>query len=174
MRPSNQRTIIKYSCLIALVVINLFPGCAPDEDRASSKSEPNEQARSQLSIPEELWNNDLQSFRQWQLVAGTSEKMKGKGWHSELATIRANVIANDSINDENSVLPDGSILAKENFDANNELVDIVTMKKIKGRWYWSQFSPEGIPEITGFDAGKCIQCHSMTPNDSVFSWKKNR
>lgn len=156
---------MKIFCLTALAVATLAIACSPG-------AVPQENGQAAADPLVELWRDELRDFRTWQIVPGTTALMEGRGWHTELATIRANARALEAVNAGAGEMPEGAIFIKENFDAAEVLRNIVVARKSDGYWTWVQYAPEGEVEISGDSTGKCIECHAMAPNDMVFSWKK--
>jgi hypothetical protein len=156
---------MKTICIILLAILTLAIGCGP----GVNPPETGEAVDDPLVA---LWQVELRDFRSWQTVPGTTALMEGRGWHTELATIRANAIAVEAMSAGAGDMPEGAIFIKENFDAAAELRNVVVARKSNGYWVWVQYAPEGEVEISGESTGKCIECHAMAPNDMVFSWKK--
>ncbi|MDX1644866.1 MAG: cytochrome P460 family protein [Thermoanaerobaculia bacterium] len=72
--------------------------------------------------------------------------------------------------------PPGSIVVKENYTPNKELVAVTVMKKVEGYdaenqdWFWVKYDPDGsVAEQEGMKlAGKvksCIGCHASAVGD---------
>ncbi len=72
-------------------------------------------------------------------------------------------------------LPTGSVIVKENYDSEKELLGITVMYRAagyypkSGNWYWVKYNPDGTVARTSTDAGfkkirgvvsSCIACHS--------------
>jgi hypothetical protein len=71
------------------------------------------------------------------------------------------------------VVPDGSIIVKENFDAEEKLKNLTVMTKVAeydpgySDWFWAMYSAEGEVLREGLVTG-CISCHAgMVENDYI-------
>lgn len=163
---SSRNALLASSAVLAILLFTIGCPAGTAENEAKDSSE-------KITDPAALlWNEELAGFRTWELVPGTAERMAGRGWHTALATIRANDVALTAMQEQAGEMPPGAILVKENFDENSVLVNIVAMQRSEHGWYWAQFSPEGSAEISGPGPQTCISCHGMAPNDQVFTWIK--
>jgi len=69
--------------------------------------------------------------------------------------------------------PTGSVIVKENFDAEKALSGFTVMAKVEGfdpernDWFWASYGPDGTVKAAG-KAGMCISCHEgLASNDYV-------
>ena len=69
--------------------------------------------------------------------------------------------------------PHGSIIVKENMNADREVTGITVMAKVNGYdpesvdWFWAAYTPDGSSRAAG-KLGGCIGCHEgMADNDFV-------
>lgn len=74
---------------------------------------------------------------------------------------------------ENRTAPGGTIIVKENMNADEKVVKITVMAKVEGynpeggNWFWAAYSPEGEVQAEGTPAG-CVSCHvGMKDNDYI-------
>lgn len=115
---------------------------------------------------EELWNQMQQENYQnsWNLWPGTEELYEGSEPHGMLLTTYLNDIAYDAVMNGNIPLPEGSIVAKENYMPDSTLSAITTMYKVEGfnpqhnDWFWLRNNPEGVIDAAGIVDG-CQSCH---------------
>jgi len=115
-------------------------------------------------------------YEEWAKWPGKGELYPGKEPHGSFLTTYVNDIALDSINKANGMAY-GSIIVKENYDANKKPAALTVMYKVKdynpdaGDWFWAKYDPE----FNILAQGKiqaCITCHSqMKDNDYIFSGK---
>lgn len=62
--------------------------------------------------------------------------------------------------------PDGTIIVKENYTADEKLAALTVMAKVKGYnpeagdWFWVKYAPDGTVQKEGKPKG-CISCHSV-------------
>jgi hypothetical protein len=117
-----------------------------------------------------LWNEQLQQYKEWPLVPGTQVMMPGHAPHGKFVTIHANRITLDAMASGRQRLPEGAILAKENFNTNREMVQVTAMVKRAEGWYWAVYQPDGTIEKAGVLEG-CVVCHEGARRDSVFTWQ---
>lgn len=60
--------------------------------------------------------------------------------------------------------PDGTIIVKENYTADDKLAAITVMYKVKGYnpagrdWFWVKYAPDGTVQKQGKPEG-CVNCH---------------
>lgn len=118
----------------------------------------------------ELWES-IQTYASWQLAPGTSAKMPGHAPHGKYVTIYFNSIALERIESDEKKMPEGSILAKENFSSTNELESLTVMYRRLYGWTWIVYEPDGEVRRAG-RLKDCIDCHSGAEKDGVFTWRK--
>jgi hypothetical protein len=119
---------------------------------------------------EELLNyiTEVNPYHEWELWPGTEKLYEGTEPHGVRLTTYVNKQALKGI-DEGMLekgMPYGSIIVKENYSAEEELMAVTSMYKLKGfnpeagDWFWIQHAAD--KEIMA--AGKvemCIGCHSQ-------------
>ena len=120
---------------------------------------------------------DLQDYREaWRLYPG-----KGRLYapqipspHGAVLTTYLNDVAQETIQNKQAVLPEGSIIVKENYMPDGTFVGATVMYKLKGYdpptndWFWLKLSSEGAIEKEG-KVESCISCHG-TKRDNDFIW----
>ena len=115
----------------------------------------------------------------WGIWPGQILLVKGKSPHGEYIRVLANPIALKAFREGADVLPDGSIIMKENYNGEKQLVALTPMFKVNGYnpeggdWFWVKYAPDG----TALGEGKmkgCIDCHAkVKKKDWVFhTYKK--
>ncbi len=106
-------------------------------------------------------------YRTWKMWPDTEAYHKGQIPHGALLTIYVNDIAFQAIAGKAGSLPDGAIVAMENFSAEKELTAITVMYKVKGYnppsgdWFWAKYLPGGKIDSEG-KVGLCLGCHTMS------------
>jgi hypothetical protein len=92
----------------------------------------------------------------------------------------ANALENQAVRSAGSVAavtryPEGSLVVKENYDANRKLTGVTAMLKLKGYdaadrdWVMAAYKPDGQVVAYG-KVQACIACHAMVPKqDFVFA-----
>jgi len=94
--------------------------------------------------------------------------------HGALLTTYLNGVANETIQNKQGVLPEGSIIVKENYLPDGTFVGVTAMYKVKGfdpptnDWFWVKWSGKGTIKQEGKVEG-CISCHG-TKRDNDFIW----
>jgi len=113
-------------------------------------------------------------YKSWRLWPGKGRLYTGREPHGSLLTTFVNDNAHYGIRTRRA-LPDGSIIAKENYTKDREFVALTVMYKIKGYnpeagdWFWVKYAPSGKVEVSG-KVKACIDCHStVKDNDYVFT-----
>ena len=115
-------------------------------------------------------------YRAWGMWPGKGKLYKGTEPHGALLTTFINNTASHSINKKKG-LADGSIIVKENYNADKRFVVLTVMYKITGYnpeggdWFWVKYLPDGKVEASG-KVKVCIDCHSkQKDNDYLFTGK---
>lgn len=123
---------------------------------------PNSQAQT-------LWE-EMKGYAEWSIAPGSNLMMPGHAPHGKFVTIHANALAMKAMSSNDVKMPDGSIIAKDNYDSNKQLNKITAMKKINGKWFWVVFNPDGTVAKAGSLQG-CVACHAGAKRDYVFIWR---
>jgi hypothetical protein len=109
-------------------------------------------------------------FETWDLIPGTTAYHESHdNPHGKFGSVYGNELAIATVEHGSTVMPEGSILVRENFNDRKELLRITVMQKKADEWFWVVYSPDGVVELAG-RLNKCIECHNKAPNDSVFFW----
>lgn len=111
-------------------------------------------------------------FKMW---PGKTSFYQGTEPHGALLTTYVNIPAFMAIAGKKGTLPEGSIVVKENYSADKNLMAITVMYKVKiynpeaGDWFWAKYAPDGKIEAEGKVDG-CIKCHSTKKdNDYIYT-----
>jgi len=120
-------------------------------------------------------------YKEWQMWPGMTEFYPGNPPHGALLTTYVTDNAFSAIESRSGVLPDESIIVKENYMPNKTLVALTVMYKEAGYdsehndWFWARYSPNGTVLAEGKIKG-CIDCHIQPKakfgnqlNDYVFT-----
>jgi hypothetical protein len=104
-------------------------------------------------------------YQEWQLWPGKGKLYEGTEPHGALLTTYVNDVALKGIRSGARELPAGSIIVKENYSPNKDLMALTTMYKVQGfaphhgDWFWLKSSPGGEIQAAGAVEG-CIGCHA--------------
>lgn len=147
---------------------------ASAENRATAQPRPFE---------EKFWEYlKSNAYENWSPIPGESGDFgEGKGPHGAYFKMYLNRTAAGAT----EKLPYGSIIVKENYNADRKTLDAITVmyrsrgyNPTEGDWYWVKFNPDGSvarnassspPNKIMGRARSCIECHSSAKgNDSIF------
>ena len=116
------------------------------------------------------------SYTDWELWPGKNKMYKGAEPHGALLTTYVNDTGIMGIK-KKKPMPEGTIIAQEDYGSDKNLVALSVMYKIKGfnpevsDWFWAKYAPDG-KVLTAGRATACITCHEkMKDNDYVFTGK---
>jgi hypothetical protein len=116
-------------------------------------------------------------YTSWDMWPGKGKMYKGTQPHGDFLTTYVNDTAMSGIKAKKGSMPDGSIIAKENYGADKKFTALTVMYKIKGYnpaaadWFWAKYDGGGKVLASG-KAEACIRCHEMSKdNDYVYSGK---
>ncbi len=129
----------------------------------------------------DLWQR-IQSDRYrdtWSLFPGKGKLYKGTEPHGMLLTTYVNEVAEKGLRSKVKVLPEGSILVKENYKPDKTLAAITVMEKTgpgKDDWFWVKYMPDGSVAVKEMEkygkrmkmpvaGGKktmCASCHAAS------------
>ncbi|NPE31300.1 hypothetical protein HNV12_25760 [Methanococcoides sp. SA1] len=162
---------------ILLILISVFTviGCT-GYDSGDQEPVPENGGEAQpnaADLYEQITQED--NYKEWDIWPGLVELNESKGVHGELITIYVSDNAFTAIEDNEDVMPDGSIILKEGYNLDEELTRVLVMYKVNGYdpenndWFWAVYSPQGEVTTEGKVAG-CIDCHSAKEdNDYLFT-----
>jgi hypothetical protein len=112
-----------------------------------------------------LWTRlNRENYQRWALWPGKGKLYKGQEPHGALLTTYVNPLAQDGLTNGAAHLAPGSIIVKENYGPNKELMAVTVMQKVAGYdpphldWFWAKYQPGGKVEMAGRVA-MCSQCH---------------
>ncbi|MCG8568521.1 MAG: cytochrome P460 family protein [Spirochaetes bacterium] len=158
-----------------LVLFFLFFGCKKNTKDALKLSP--------LQIEEvsgqQIWNriaveNDFHNYDFW---PGHEGEQPGQSPHGIYHLIYINSILKEALPVTSKVVPNGSIIVKENCDANREAKVLTVMVKVKGYdpenndWYWIRYGIDGSIQAEGKVKG-CINCHKIVKNNDYIFVRK--
>ncbi len=117
------------------------------------------------------------NYKNWAPVPGQSgDFTNGQSPHGELVKMYLNRVAAGNT----ETLPVGSVIIKENYDADQSMNSVTVMYKSQGfnpagkDWYWAKYNADGSIATTGPDKGNlkvagrfqgCIDCHQTAGGD---------
>lgn len=132
--------------------------CAPaDESEVADTAPPEatEAASAPTAAPDTtgaaMWAHmQAEDYRTgWELWPGLAEFYGGNAPHGMLLTTYANATAQAALQSGETVMPEGSIIIKENYMPDRELAAITVMYKRQGYngehadWFFAKFLPDG-------------------------------
>jgi hypothetical protein len=166
----HRYSLFLLSAFVAVSIICC--GCAGEqnqtENETAQQAEPSKEETNQLAI--ELWNDEVTWFETWDLIPGTTELHEShENPHGKFGSVFGNELAVATVEHGSKVMPEGAIIARENFNDRKELLRITVMLKRDGEWFWVVYSPDGVVELAG-KLNKCMECHSKALNDKVYFW----
>jgi hypothetical protein len=146
--------------------------CLSGPGWAQGKTQPKEGASMPEASGAALWDYlQKESYQKnWKMWPGTKVFYPGKSPHGALLTTYVNNIALKAIQGKEGKLPDGSVVAKENYSADKKYLALTVMYKVKGfnpradDWYWAKYAPDGKVDGEGKIEG-CINCHAKKRNN---------
>lgn len=147
--------------VLALFLLSIFSGCV------GMKPEPD-------GVELYSYITEESSYKNWEIWPGRDRLDSGREPHGSLFTTYVTDDAFSAIRDKSGSLPHGSMVVKENYNADRELTVITLMYKVKGYdagnndWFWARYLPEG--EVV--EEGKveaCIECHGKK-RDNDYIW----
>ncbi len=114
---------------------------------------------------------EVNPYQNWELWPGTEELYEGTEPHGVLLTTYVNKPALKGIKKGKleQGMPQGSIIVKENYSPEEELVSVTSMYKVEGfnpevgDWFWVNHTPDEEIDAAGKVQG-CIDCHSQVEN----------
>ena len=179
--------------VFSLIAVGICLGCAgpseeePDEtvptptEPVETEPIPTEPVETELAEEEpnatQLYNymTEENNYTTWDLWPNTSELFEGTEPHGAFVTVYISDEASDAIEDGAGVMPDGSMIVKENYNPEEELVAITVMYKVEdydpehNDWFWAKYSSNGTVEAEG-KVLSCIGCHeARKDNDYIFT-----
>lgn len=105
-------------------------------------------------------------YEKWSLVPGTTPFRAGKSPHGALQNVYANDIAMKAFAAGTLPMPDGSIIVKDNFNAEKQRVGLTIMYKKAGfnpeghDYFWLRLDADKKPVMEG-KLASCAGCHAQ-------------
>ncbi len=108
----------------------------------------------------------------------------GQAPHGRFHRIYINYTLENAIKQEEKITetPNGSIVIKENYTANQELAAITVMAKVEGfnedhqDWFWAKYNPDGSFDKNAVGiVDPCINCHKVNKENDyliIYDLKK--
>jgi hypothetical protein len=106
-------------------------------------------------------DNNYKEFPMWPNFEGLQI---GQSPHGRYHIIFIDPIMKNLLPIKERIVPYGSLIVKENFDADKNLSTITAMIKVKdfdpenNDWYWAKYDSKGNPQAEG-KIDSCISCH---------------
>ncbi|MCK5152764.1 MAG: cytochrome P460 family protein [Spirochaetales bacterium] len=145
----------------------------------SACSKPEEQSTTALVLSEingaVLWEriSTEAEYKTYAFWPDHEDIQPGQSPHGAYHKIYINKVLSEALPSMDKVLPEGSIIVKENLDSQKSLDAITVMVKVKdynpeaGDWFWAKYTPLGEILAEGTPVG-CISCHQgMDDNDYI-------
>ncbi len=114
-----------------------------------------------------LWTyiSQTNNYQNWDQWPGRDGMYRGESPHGAFLKLYVNNLAEDAIENGNGTMPDKSILVKENYSEDKQLLSVTPMYRVKdfnpeaGDWFWAKYTPDGKVLAAG-KVESCIACHS--------------
>ena len=114
--------------------------------------------------------SDYTSYSFWPNHEGMSP---GQAPHGPFHKVYINNTLAAALPIKGGIVPEGSIIVKENYSKAKEFTGTTVMVKVKNYapeindWFWAKYSPQGETQASGQPKG-CISCHEgMKKNDYI-------
>lgn len=136
---------------------------AAGDEPAHAEPEAGQPPQDDQAHAQQLWE-EIQGYEQWPLFPGTEKLYEGTEPHGALLTTYVNQTALDALSAGNLPLPEGSVIVKENYSPEQQLMAVTLMSKKAdfapdaGNWFWVKRLADGTIEAAGAVEG-CIGCH---------------
>jgi len=123
---------------------------------------------------ESLWNriNLEDNFKTWSSWPDYEGIRPGQSPHGRFHKIYINEVLAKALPVSNNIAPMGSIIIKENYNSDKNILNYTVMAKIdgynptQGDWFWASYEKDGKINIEG-KPSMCIDCHASSPSDFV-------
>ncbi len=182
---------MKIGIMVFLVFIGviLVAGCADTQDQEDLVTEDTDTQETpdpdSVSVDPDMPEPDGEqvyayiteenNYKRWSLWPLKEEIYASTSIHGPLLTTYVSDDAETAINERAGVLPYGSIIVRESYDADGELREIGVRYKVQGYdsehndWFWAAYSPDGEIIVEGM-VDSCQECHSVVAdNDYVYT-----
>ncbi|MBI5074597.1 MAG: cytochrome P460 family protein [Nitrospirae bacterium] len=114
-------------------------------------------------------------YTRWDLWPGRQKMYPGTQPHGDFLTTYVNDTGMFGLRKKTGTMPEGTIIAKENYGTDRKFNALSVMYKIKGYnpaasdWFWAKYDKDGNVLASG-RADACIKCHEKKKdNDFVFT-----
>jgi len=114
-------------------------------------------------------------YTQWDVWPGKDKMYPGTQPHGDFLTTYVNDTGMFGIRKKTGNMPEGTIIAKENYNSDKKFIALSVMYKIKGYnaaasdWYWAKYDKDGKVLASG-RVEACIKCHEKKKdNDYTFT-----
>lgn len=157
-----------------IIVETLSEEAMEEKDMKETMAEiPTEDMRRGTQLYTAITEKD--DYKKWLLWPGKGKLYPGTEPHGSLLTIYVTADVRRTIEKNRGMMMDNSIIVKENYNSDKELMALTVMQKIKGYdaehndWFWAKYSPDGTVEAAG-KVETCINCHEQSESvDYLFS-----
>jgi len=182
---TNIKKIV--SVTFVLLLVSLVLGCiggtntTKETETATPTTTQTVIETPQTNMPQadglELYNYIIKvnNYKNWKMWPGKKEFYNGTQPHGKYLTTYVSDNAYSAITDKAGIMPDRSIIVKENYDINKTLTSTTVMYKIKGYdsenndWFWMKVLPNNSIVVQGKGIG-CINCHiANKDNDYLYT-----
>lgn len=114
-------------------------------------------------------------YARWDMWPGKKKMYPGTQPHGDYLTTYVNDTGMFAIRKKTGIMPEGSIIAKENYGIDKKFNALSVMYKVKGYnsaaadWFWAKYDKDGKVLASG-RAEVCIKCHEKKKdNDYIFT-----
>jgi hypothetical protein len=128
-----------------------------------------------------LWDRitEESNYRKYPMWPEHKGLQPGQSPHGRFHKVFINHKLRNALPIADKTAPNGSMIIKENYDANKELVMYTAMVKVKGYnpdngdWFWVKYDKDGNSLADG-KVQKCADCHIGNNNDYVILRKLDK
>lgn len=165
-----QRKLVAVTVLLLFVL--LLAGCGGGGARNAEVLDP--LSEDEIS-GKRLWTRirEEHDYRNYSYWPGHEGLQPGQAPHGPYHKVFVNPTLYNALPVEDKTVPDGGIIVKENYSADEQLASLTVMSKVEGynpeagNWFWAKYGPDGEVQAEGSPNG-CISCHAgMKQNDYV-------
>ncbi len=180
-RPIQNRAVLLGVAFALALVMGMLPTVAQDNAKQETAAQENDDQAKQAAFAKKFWDYLQESDYQekWSRWPGHEEEfIEGTAPHGAFLKVYVNDKVTGNVEDP----PAKSIIVKENYNEQKELVAITPMYRVgedyapdNNDWYWAKYKPDGTlfemnnMKVSGRVKG-CIECHqSAKGDDYLFS-----
>jgi hypothetical protein len=161
--PSLTRVLL--AALLPLL-LTACPADRPEAEPALEEAPPPAPTARPEPTEQAVWAHLRDdSYRNWPLWPGTTERYPGSEPHGMQLTTYVNDVALQALRQRIVPLPDGSIIVKENYMPDGSYDAATVMYKRQGfnpgqgDWFWAKYDEQGVAEVAG-RVEMCQGCHA--------------